>query len=212
MAIRGCETLPKELETYRDTQWAQSNISHHMDSQNWIGNWVGHKGVERGAHCRDRQRGEEEMQGGSRAAHQRKSRHKHGRSPEHGGRRWGRIAGEGGNARDIEEKRRETEEVVSAPGSGRERFFKNRIWAHRTVYSACSVHTGQRTVAVRWTTGHRTGKRILSARLSVHRTLHSAVSGAHRTVRWAQTEGSWNFWIYLSNFQPNQIPTYNHTK
>jgi hypothetical protein len=27
-------------------------------------------------------------------------------------------------------------------------FFKNRVWAHRTVYSACPVHTGQRTVAV----------------------------------------------------------------
>jgi hypothetical protein len=28
-------------------------------------------------------------------------------------------------------------------------LFKNAIWAHRTVYSACPVHTGQRTVAVR---------------------------------------------------------------
>jgi hypothetical protein len=32
---------------------------------------------------------------------------------------------------------------------GLEAFFKNAIWAHRIVYSACPVHTGQRTVAVR---------------------------------------------------------------
>jgi hypothetical protein len=32
---------------------------------------------------------------------------------------------------------------------GLEAFFKNAIWAHRTVYNACPVHTGQRTVAVR---------------------------------------------------------------
>ena len=36
-----------------------------------------------------------------------------------------------------------------ASGSGREKIFKNRVWAHRTVYNACPVHTGQRTVAVR---------------------------------------------------------------
>jgi hypothetical protein len=34
-------------------------------------------------------------------------------------------------------------------GSGRRNFFKNASWAHRTAYSACPVHTGQRTVAVR---------------------------------------------------------------
>jgi hypothetical protein len=28
-------------------------------------------------------------------------------------------------------------------------FLKNAIWAHRTIYSACLVHTGQHTVAVR---------------------------------------------------------------
>jgi hypothetical protein len=32
---------------------------------------------------------------------------------------------------------------------GLEAFLKNAIWAHRTVYSACPVHTGQRTVDVR---------------------------------------------------------------
>jgi hypothetical protein len=64
------------------------------------------------------------------------------------------------------------EEMSLGSGSGREGFFKNRVWAHRTVYSACPVHTGQRT-----------GKWSSSARQPVHRTLHSAVSGAHRTVR-----------------------------
>jgi hypothetical protein len=62
------------------------------------------------------------------------------------------VAGEGrSSAREWEslERQRGAEEMFSAPGSGGERFFKNRIWAHRTVYSACPVHTGQRTVAVR---------------------------------------------------------------
>jgi hypothetical protein len=30
-----------------------------------------------------------------------------------------------------------------------EGIFKNELWAHRTVYSACPVHTGQRIIAVR---------------------------------------------------------------
>jgi hypothetical protein len=64
------------------------------------------------------------------------------------------------------------EKMCLASGSGREGFFKNRVWAHRTVYSACPVHTEQRT-----------GEGNFSARLPVHQTLHSAVSGAHRTVR-----------------------------
>jgi hypothetical protein len=34
-------------------------------------------------------------------------------------------------------------------GLGQRRFFKNGVWAYRTVYSVCPVHTGQRTVAVR---------------------------------------------------------------
>jgi hypothetical protein len=81
----------------------------------------------------------------------------------------GEVTGGGeGDARETERNRGS----VSAPGSGGERFFKNGVWTHRTVYSACPVHTGQRTE--KWS---------LSARLPVHRTLHSAVSGAHRTVR-----------------------------
>jgi hypothetical protein len=35
-----------------------------------------------------------------------------------------------------------------ASGLGREEFFKNGLWAHQTVYSTSSVHTGQRTVVV----------------------------------------------------------------
>jgi hypothetical protein len=35
--------------------------------------------------------------------------------------------------------------------SGRERFFQNRLWAHWTLYSSCSVHTGHRTVTIRCT-------------------------------------------------------------
>jgi hypothetical protein len=57
-------------------------------------------------------------------------------------RRWGRIA------RDREEggAGRESVPLARLRAGG---LFKNAIWAHRTVYSACPVHTGQRTVAVR---------------------------------------------------------------
>jgi hypothetical protein len=34
--------------------------------------------------------------------------------------------------------------LASGTGTGRESFFKNRLWAHQTIYSACPVHTGQR--------------------------------------------------------------------
>jgi hypothetical protein len=98
------------------------------------------------------------------------------------------AAGEGGHRRrgkSARDRERMQQGRINEPGlgSGREEFFKNRVWAHQTVYSACPVHTGQRTVAVRCTTGQRTEKGVFSARLPVHRTLHSAVSGAHRTVR-----------------------------
>jgi hypothetical protein len=36
-----------------------------------------------------------------------------------------------------------------ARARARDGFFKNELWAHRIAYSACPVHTGQRTVAVR---------------------------------------------------------------
>jgi hypothetical protein len=55
---------------------------------------------------------------------------------------------EGGRQR-IREQRAQREKKTSGSAAGWRRFFKNRVWAHRTVYSACPVHTGQRTVAVR---------------------------------------------------------------
>jgi hypothetical protein len=102
-------------------------------------------------------------------------------------RRWEEIA------RVRESRGRLAREKHPASGSGGGRFLKNSLWAHRTAYSACSVHTGQRT-----------GKGVLRAR-PVHWTVHSAVSGAHRTVRWVQTEGILNFFkfsIYFST-KPN---------
>ena len=91
------------------------------------------------------------------------------RSPEpsgDGGRRWREFAG--GERRIAREQRARVErkKLSQATGSGREGFFKNGVWAHRTVYSACPVHTGQRTVAVWWTTGQRTGERGTGARVA----------------------------------------------
>jgi hypothetical protein len=73
------------------------------------------------------------------------------RSPEDR-RRGGEIAGEGRIAGEREQLQR-TESPEGKEPLARSRaggcFFKNAIWAHRTVYSACLVHTRQRTVAVR---------------------------------------------------------------
>jgi hypothetical protein len=60
-------------------------------------------------------------------------------------------AGEGRIAEEREQLRR-TESSEGKEPLARSRAggcFLNAIWAHRTVYSACLVHTGQRTVAVR---------------------------------------------------------------
>jgi hypothetical protein len=78
-----------------------------------------------------------------------------GRGSEHRGEVAGgqppvrRSPERGGKPPESREKPENREEM---PGLGCEqgkRFFKNELWAHRTVYSACPVHTGQRTIAVR---------------------------------------------------------------
>jgi hypothetical protein len=51
-------------------------------------------------------------------------------------------------SRELVTRQRERS-LGSGSGSGGEVFFKNRLWAHRTVYNVCPVHTGQRTVAIR---------------------------------------------------------------
>jgi hypothetical protein len=73
-----------------------------------------------------------------------------GRSPEDH-RRGATVAGGGGITRETPESRqteRGAEKECLASSSGVGSIFKNRLWAHRTVYSACLVHIGQRTVAV----------------------------------------------------------------
>jgi hypothetical protein len=63
---------------------------------------------------------------------------------EHGCRR-GESRRMGGITRDREERQRNGSLPRARAGEG---FFKNRLWAHRTVYSACPVHTRQRTIAI----------------------------------------------------------------
>jgi hypothetical protein len=91
-------------------------------------------------------------------------------------RRWGRIA------RDREEGGAGRESVPLARLRAGGLFLKRDMGApdsiqclsgaHRTAHSSCPVNHR---------TAHR--KKDFSARLPVQRTLHSAVSGAHRTVR-----------------------------
>jgi hypothetical protein len=80
-----------------------------------------------------------------------------GRGGRRGRRRWWpEMVAAGGDRRRGERDARE--QRARAPGkrvslwlgsAGWRPFFKNARWAHQTVYSACPVHTGQRTVAVR---------------------------------------------------------------
>ena len=124
---------------------------HNMDSLEFTGFELGTKGgngeaslareIERERRQREKEllieRGQERSTG---------SRSPENRSPE---RRDGRRRGVE-IARDRERERgREQRRKCQASGARGESFFKNRIWAHQTVYSVCPVHTGQRTVAVR---------------------------------------------------------------
>jgi hypothetical protein len=107
------------------------------------------------------------------------------RSPEPGGDGWPpvEIAGEGKVARRRELGGREKKQRLWLGSVGLGAVFLKREMgtpdslqclsgAHRTAHSSCPVNHR---------TAHR--KKEFCARLPVHRTLHSAVSGAHRTVR-----------------------------
>jgi hypothetical protein len=72
MAIRGCETLPKELRTYKNVQGTQRNTFDHLVSLEFTGidrDWIWAQKGWRGEHCsaKWRERGKR-----CRAAHQRK--------------------------------------------------------------------------------------------------------------------------------------------
>jgi hypothetical protein len=139
MAIWGCETLPKELRTYKDVQGTQRNTYHNLVSQDFTRIWNWHTRGEKGGAL---------IKGIEGEVHQEPELLTWGRGRE--------IAGEitagkrdrrqGWQTARAQRQTGSREEKWSlASGSGRERFFKNRVWAHRTVYSACPVHTGQRT-------------------------------------------------------------------
>jgi hypothetical protein len=116
-------------------------------------------------------------------------------SPVEGQRRGGQIA------REKRGQQRKREDIAWPRARAGKKFFKNRLWVHRTIYSVYPVHTGQHT-----------RKWDLCARLPVHRTLHSSVSGAHQTVRWAQTEGNFQiFYLVLNQTKSQLIITQNNT-
>jgi hypothetical protein len=178
MVNLGCETLPKELGTCRVAQgihrctWIHKNWKEfEFASKGWkvltlTVQQKNRKGEDRGWALPGKGKGGRALVGADLA--------------EDGL----ELAGGGEKSPEIERTEVGGQRETPCLGLGRGRFFKNRLWSHQTVYSACPVHTGHRTVAVWWTTGHGTGKGVLRAR-PVHRTVHSAVSGAHQTVRWA---------------------------
>jgi hypothetical protein len=128
----------------------------------------------------------------------------HQRSPEHGRRADRRWAAEGRHQRAERESQIERKKWSLARCSGWRPFLKTRYG-----------RTGQSTMSVRWTTWQRTGESGSARSRPVHRIVHSAVSGAHGTVRWAQTEGRFGFFEFFY-LVPNQtksqlINTQNNT-
>jgi hypothetical protein len=121
--------------THTTTWFHRISQEFEIDTQGW----------KRGAHCPEKWRERERECRG--VSPERRAGLGTG-SPEDR-RRGGEIAGEGGDCQRPRERLARGEKMSLASGSGREGFFKNRVWAHRTVYSACLVHTGQRTVVVR---------------------------------------------------------------
>jgi hypothetical protein len=108
----------------------------HLDSQDLIEIGIGHKGVERGAYCRDRQRGKREQMMFTREGREARALEVAGEI----------TAGEGGVA-GAQRVSPETERGSGQRGNrawprarAGERFSKNRIW-----------RTGQSTVHVRCT-------------------------------------------------------------
>jgi hypothetical protein len=198
------------LETCMGAQRALGHTVTSLDSQNFEWIWFEFKGwkeMEWELHLDENREREIGNQG--------RLTREEGRSGALGRRRI--AADEGGRRREqigrgaekTEQRRRKSAWPRARAGG---RFFKNELWAHRTVYSACPVHTGQRTVAVRWTTGQRTGKGVMLVRgrctgqCTMQCSVHTGLSVEPRQREF------WNFSNFLSIFQPNQIPPYNHTK
>jgi hypothetical protein len=143
----------KTHEGARNLQESSRNTGEHISQldctgfhRNWSLSKRGGKKCSAQKEIGRRERGSQSFspKGGRREARVRRS------TEEDGGRRWRGIAGGGeGIARNREEAGAGREKTEPLARSGWRPFFKNAIWAHRTVYSACPVHTGHRTVAVR---------------------------------------------------------------
>jgi hypothetical protein len=176
-----------------------------MDSQNLIGIWIWHSrgGIE--AHYTDKQR-EKREERGARAAHQRKSRGWRS-PPARGSRRRGDWIARGGRE---PESREAVWPLARARAGGL--FLKRNMGALDSLQCLSGAH---RTMHISCPVNHRTSHRKMGsaravagapdiAQCSVRCTPNCPVSPDRGKI--------WNFWIFLSNFQPNQIPTYNHTK
>jgi hypothetical protein len=93
---------------------------------------------------------------GGRNSKRRGERERRGCSPEREGEKHlvvagEEITGEGWSptrewkSPETERQTESREETGWPRARAGERIFKNELWAHRTVYSACPVYTGQRT-------------------------------------------------------------------
>jgi hypothetical protein len=120
MAIWGGKTLPKELGTCKDVQGTHRNTYDHLVSLEFTGILKEHKGVEEGdSLAREIER--ERRQRGKELLTERGQERSTGlRSPKNSGRRWGVVAGEGGDRQRPREREAENREKW-LPGLGRER-------------------------------------------------------------------------------------------
>jgi hypothetical protein len=124
------------LKAHRGTHFTREFIGFHRDWKDL---------QEGGDHClTDREKREREDRGQLTEGEQKGcAGRRRWRPPERRGRRRAL-----GIAKNREAAGAGWEKKASGPvGLGAD--FKNARWAHRTVYSGCPVHTGQRTVAVR---------------------------------------------------------------
>jgi hypothetical protein len=188
-AIWGGETLPKELGTCRGIQQAYRNLSMHLDSQIWQRLKNLHKGVVRGKVCTERQREKGKQQRGEELTEMEEEgghREELGRQRTAAGEEDRRRGGESPHTQrernQRTEKRRES--LGLGLGLGQKAFLKTH-----------HGRTGQSTVPV-WCTPDSAQEKVDLRARPVHRTVHRAVSGAHRTVRWAQTEGILKFFNF----------------
>jgi hypothetical protein len=132
-----------------------------------------------------------------------------GSSPEMGWRWWSPTRKTGYGDRELSWGWRTREWKSMGSSSGEENFFKNELWAHRTVNGCFLVHIEHWTFTVRCPTGQ--GRTVADPRAPSRCTRHCTVQCPVHIGLSGEPRQRANL-DFSRNFEPNQIPTYKHTK